>query len=151
MVLITGDIGLEWEIPMYSRPEEITWYPGDVRENIRESECVCRRAPFTPTKAGRVGLFPMLGAQVNTLSFDYHHPQVPVWPQKTKGKKNQTREKDTGKETIRENRIKVRKMRQRVKIALGEADGLKSRNLFGRCLSRKRYLGSGKKLLYLYS
>lgn len=40
MVLITGDVGLEWEIPMYSRPEEIPGTQG-MSERTFENLSVC--------------------------------------------------------------------------------------------------------------
>lgn len=40
MVLITGDIGLEWEIPTYSRPEEIPGTQG-MSERTFENPSVC--------------------------------------------------------------------------------------------------------------
>lgn len=96
----------------------------------------------------------MLGAQVNALPFDYHHPhsflRFLFGLRKQKEKKSNQRERHRKRDSKRE-QSKSEKNETGVKIALGEADGLKSRNLFGRCLSRKRYFGSGKKLLYLYS
>lgn len=48
-----------------------------------------------------VGLSPRAGAKVKSPSLDYQHPhnpkQVPVWPQKTKGKQKIKSERKTQK------------------------------------------------------
>lgn len=72
---------------------------GCLREYMRTQ---AGRAAFTLLGAGSVGLPPMAAAQIKAPPLDCHHPGSCLASEsKRKKKKNQTREKDTGKETIR--------------------------------------------------
>ena len=109
-------------------------------------------ARFPPARIGSGGLPPRLSSQVNAPPPDYCHLQIfsgfLFGHRKQKEKKNQTREKDTGKKYSKENKGESEKNKtEERKTAVGEADGLRSRiflNLFGRSLSSSRYVGSGQ-------